>query len=222
MRNLRIDRYTLRILFRPGTRQVALLTKPNIVTLWQLPASNQTSQTLAIRNVDALEYSRDGTLAIAASRSRFAQIVDGSTGQLIGSPMRHQDVIKSVSLHPDDNLALTASFDGTATLWNTVNGSKSSTQLNSPMLDQPAKARARVNCATFSPDGRLVATAESDGDIHLWESATGALLRTLHPRGSAALKIVFSHPVGIYCQAITHLMEAYACGCGDWGAIVDR
>ncbi len=102
--------------FRPKSRQLALLAKPHVVALWQLPQSNQTSLPLSIRNIDSIEYSGDGALAIVASRNRFAYFVDGATGRIVGKPMGHRDVIKTACFHPDGGRALSASYDGRAIL----------------------------------------------------------------------------------------------------------
>ncbi len=189
---LRVDRYTNRIIFRPQTRQLALLARPHIVSLWQLPVGNQASHPVAMRSMESIEYSRDGKLAIASSRGRYAQLMNGMSGEAIGALIRHQDVIKSVCLDPSGRLALTASFDGTAMLWNTSDGSKADVQLDERQADgSKVVPVGRLNHAAFSPDGKIIATAHANGMVKLWDAHNGAHLRTMHTKTGGALRLCF-------------------------------
>ncbi len=54
-----------------------------------------------------------------------------------------------------------------------------------------AKNIGNVNCVAFSPDGKILAAAKSDGTIGLWDAATGHKLRTF-VCSYYALSIAFS------------------------------
>lgn len=49
-----------------------------------------------------------------------------------------------------------------------------------------------VNCVSFSPDGRLVASASFDKSIKLWDAATGKYLSTLRGHVNAVYQIAWS------------------------------
>jgi WD40 repeat protein/tRNA A-37 threonylcarbamoyl transferase component Bud32 len=52
-----------------------------------------------------------------------------------------------------------------------------------------------INAATFSPDGRLLATASADRTVKVWDPGTGRLVITLHGLTQPVTRVLFS-PVG--------------------------
>ena len=65
-------------------------------------------------------------------------------------------------LSPDGKQVLTASADGTATLWDAATGQRAG---------EPLHHEAAVSHAAFSPDGKRVLTATTQGTVHLWDVA---------------------------------------------------
>lgn len=95
---------------------------------------------------------------------------------------RHRNVITKIEVSPDQRLLATASRDGTARVWDAVTGK--------PVTPPLAHKRA-VDLAKFSPDGTLVATADSlDLVIHIWRIADGVLVTSL-PLTEPAYKFWF-------------------------------
>ena len=66
---------------------------------------------------------------------------------------------------PDGKFVLTASDDGTARLWDAIDGTPRS---------KPMQHQERVNSAVFSPDGKTLAAGYVDGTLGLWDVGTGA------------------------------------------------
>ncbi len=67
-------------------------------------------------------------------------------------------------------------------------GSPASAPVPAPGVDPPAG----LDAVAISPDGKLVAAGSADGQIHIWDEATGALLRTLPGHASAATAVAFA------------------------------
>src|SRR5262249_46728600 len=70
--------------------------------------------------------------------------------------------VNQARLSPDGKQVLTASADGTATLWDVATGER---------VGEPLRHEAAVSHAAFSPDGKRVLTATAKGTVHLWEVA---------------------------------------------------
>lgn len=86
-------------------------------------------------------------------------------------------------LTPDGRRIVTASYDGTARLWNAV----TSEQAAPPLLhDGP------VTWAEFSPDGTVLATSSDDKTVRLWDVASGRAVAEPTKLGEQVVNVRFS------------------------------
>ena len=105
----------------------------------------------------------------------------------------HQGFVNSAQFSPDGRFVLTASDDGTASLW----------QLTLPEGDEDVVPAGevirtftghtdRVRFAAFSPDGTQVVTTSDDKTARIWTAADGQLVRELTGHKWAVLSADFS------------------------------
>jgi WD40 repeat protein len=78
--------------------------------------------------------------------------------------LKHELVYQSAAFSPDGTRVVTASFDGTARIWDVATGAPVGT---------PLRHEKWVMSAVFSPDGMRVLTASLDGTARIWDAASG-------------------------------------------------
>jgi WD40 repeat protein len=127
-----------------------------------------------------LAFSPDRQTILTRDAEHTVQLRDAATNQPVGRPLPHQRpvLIGGTSVPPsprqacssDRRRALTVDTDNVARLWDTQSG-KLITQLK-PSPEETFLA------AAFSPDGKVVVTANWS-TAHVWEAATGTLIRQL-------------------------------------------
>ncbi len=107
---------------------------------------------------------------------------DASTGSLETALRGHTGVVTQASFSPDGGRLLTASFDGTARVWDAASGKE--------LLC--LRHDGAIRNAVFSTDGRFIATASVDRTACVWDAATGELLGQplIHPK--AVYQVCFS------------------------------
>src|SRR5262249_11691084 len=120
----------------------------------------------------APENAEDYRAALAAVLYRLAE-----TRVLIG----HAKAVAAVAFSPDAARAATASWDGTARLWDTQSGREIAVMRTSA---------GYVMGVLFSPDGRRIITAGED--LRLWDAATGRAIGILTTHSMFFEHVVFS------------------------------
>ncbi|WP_076401501.1 nSTAND1 domain-containing NTPase [Insolitispirillum peregrinum] len=73
----------------------------------------------------------------------------------------HEDRVTAASFSPDGKKVLTASYDGTARVWDLSSSPPTAISLNGH--------KSAVGAASFSPDGRRVVTASDDNTARVWD-----------------------------------------------------
>ena len=97
----------------------------------------------------------------------------------------HKERVNAVAFSRDGKSIATASFDGTAQVWDTATG----TPRGAPLRHRP---QTEVSSVAFSPDSRTVVTGGRDRTARLWDANTGVQLDTLMEHGSPVHAVAFS------------------------------
>lgn len=99
-------------------------------------------------------FSPDGR--VLANADRLLDLRDLSLGT-------HDDVVTSLAYDPAGHLLASASWDGTARLWQVTGG-----RALWPLSTLRGHTRF-VRCVAFSPDGRILVTASEDATVRVWD-----------------------------------------------------
>jgi WD40 repeat protein len=146
--------------------------------------------------VSFVAFSRDGTKVISGSWDRTARIwpVDGDGAPLV---LRgHTNTLTSVAFGPD-GLAVSASNDGTARVWDGPEGT---------VLRGHTDA---VVSAAFSPDGTRILTASTDGTARIWLAPGQGSLSRAQLRAASSVCLTAD-------QRVRHLGEDAATALRRW------
>ncbi|MCL1472015.1 hypothetical protein [Argonema antarcticum] len=150
-----------------------------------------------------VNFSPDGKIIASASQDKTVKLwkLDGT---LLANLSGHTNGVYSVSFSPDCQTLVSSSADNTMKLWQldsksvSGNGKTSCSdstmhrgQLGSGVLRILNSHRDRVNQVSFSPDGKIIATASHDKTVKLWKQ-DGTLIQTLSGHTDQVFSVNFS------------------------------
>ena len=120
--------------------------------------------------ITRLEFSPDGRLLAAGTRTGLVSVWDARTGRQVRPAFQAQEqFIRGLVFSPDGRVLATGGDDDVVNLWDPRDPLSKPRPLR---LGGPAILVALV----FSPDGRWLAAADQDRTVRVWDVATGRAL----------------------------------------------
>ncbi|KID85268.1 Pfs, NACHT and WD domain protein [Metarhizium guizhouense ARSEF 977] len=173
------------ICFSPDSKSMASCSTDGTIKVWDITsdAPAHTLRCVPVSPYASLDFSAHGLRFAAAEKSYPASSIEvwnwniqGTGYDTLQQIMSCQSKpVLSLSYSPTEQFLMSSSTDGVARIWDLENASL-------PILDVPERAgdviqhvkhESRVCSVTISASGKLIASASSDGQIHIWNGCTG-------------------------------------------------
>jgi WD40 repeat protein len=168
--------------FSPDGSRIVTASSDKTARLWDTAGKLERKLTGHGKGLLSASFSQTGQV-VTASFDRTVRLWAVTSGQPLGEPLVHREIIRSAAFSPDGRQVVTASRDGAARVWDVKTGKLSV---------EPLRHRAGLRSAAFSPDGRQVVTAADDGTARLWDVETGKEMAILGGHTAAVRSASFS------------------------------
>ena len=172
-----------RIAFSPDGQTVAGGTWNDEVVLWNVNTGTRKATFLGhTRSITSIAFSPDGRTLASGSWDETVRLWDVSTNAHQTTLTGHTEGISKVAFSPDGNIFVSSSSnEDKVILWDAVT-----------WRQKAAFNIEGINCFAISPDSSTLATGSWQGELYLWDVATGTHKMVLMGHLSNISTVTFS------------------------------
>jgi RNA polymerase sigma factor (sigma-70 family) len=168
------------VAFSPDGKTLAAAAGDQTLRLWDIAGGKQLWHQLVGKGwgpVWSVAFAPDGKTLATGGWDNSIRLWEPATGKEIRELKGHRSIVSCVAFSPDGrtlasgsgNWRITGEGDNTIRLWDVARGEE---------IRRPEGHQCALTSVGFTPDGKTLASASMDSSIHLWEAATGKVIRT--------------------------------------------